>query len=91
MFALAEKALSEGRVVHAIAYFRMAEFFMFDGNPGKLEIYRKARALFYDHYADIFENGFIGHGMSISVRALQGTTRVFQSCGVKEGMRVGSR
>ena len=59
MVSLAEKALSESRVVHAIAYFRMAEFFMFDGNPRKLEIYRKARALFYDHYADIFENGFI--------------------------------
>lgn len=57
MVALAGKALSEGRVVHAIAYFRMAEFFMFDGNPRKLEIYRKARTLFYGHYAGIFETG----------------------------------
>jgi pimeloyl-ACP methyl ester carboxylesterase len=59
LVSLAEKALSEGRIVHAIAYFRMAEFFMFDGNPRKLEIYQKARTLFYNHYADIFENGLI--------------------------------
>ncbi len=56
---LAEKALSEGRTIQAIAYFRMAEFFMFDGNPRKLEIYKKARILFYNHYANIFEGGLI--------------------------------
>src|SRR5512138_2248479 len=59
LVGLGEKALSEGRIVQAIAYFRMAEFFMFDGNPGKLEVYRKARTLFYAHYADCFENGVI--------------------------------
>lgn len=59
LVSLGEKALSEGRIIQAIAYFRMAEFFMFDGNPGKLEVYRKARTLFYAHYADCFENGII--------------------------------
>jgi len=59
LVSLAEKALSEDRIVQAIAYLRMAEFFMFDGNPRKLGIYQKARTLFYNHYADIFENGLI--------------------------------
>lgn len=57
--SLGEKALLEGRMIQAIAYFRMAEFFMFDGNPRKLEVYRKARTLFYAHYEHYFENGFI--------------------------------
>ena len=57
LLGLGEKALSEGRTVQAIAYIRMAEFFMFDGNPRKLETYRKARTLFYKHYAALFENG----------------------------------
>jgi pimeloyl-ACP methyl ester carboxylesterase len=59
LIGLGEKALSENRMVQAVAYFRMAEFFMFENNPRKLEIYLKARTLFYQHYAALFENGLI--------------------------------
>ncbi|OGO26074.1 MAG: lysophospholipase [Chloroflexi bacterium RBG_16_52_11] len=59
LISLGQRALSEGRMVQAIAYYRMAEFFMFEGNPRKLEIYRKARTLFYNHYAQLFEDGTI--------------------------------
>lgn len=56
---LGEKALSEGRIVQAIAYFRMSEFFMFEGNPRKTEMYQKAKNLFDDYHADYFESGII--------------------------------
>ena len=46
MLALGEKALPDNRIQNAIAYFRMAEFFMYDGNPEKLNIYNKAQELF---------------------------------------------
>jgi pimeloyl-ACP methyl ester carboxylesterase len=59
LIGLGEKALSENRMVQAIAYFRMAEIFMFENNPRKLEIYRKARTLFYRHHAALFEKGKI--------------------------------
>jgi hypothetical protein len=56
LIALGEKALTEDRITNAIAYFRMAEFFMFADNPEKLKIYNKARDLFYDYYAETFKN-----------------------------------
>lgn len=56
---LGEKALAEERIENAIAYFRMAEFFMFDGNPKKLSTYRKSRRLFYNFNARVFEEGEI--------------------------------
>ena len=56
LLMLAGKALAERRMENSIAYYRMAEFFMFDDNPEKLNVYRKARALFYDLYADAFES-----------------------------------
>ena len=46
ILALGEKALPDNRIQNAIAYFRMAEFFMYDGNPEKLNIYNKAQELF---------------------------------------------
>lgn len=62
LLAIGEKALQEGRLEHAIAYFRMAEFFMYDGHPEKIATYDKAVALFYDLHADLFESGLIKKG-----------------------------
>ena len=59
LLKIAEKALQEKRMEQAIAYYRMAEFFMYNGNPEKLETYEKAVDLFYDYYADLFESGII--------------------------------
>ena len=49
MLAIARKAMSEERIEEAIAYRRMAEFFMYDGDPEKIMTYDKAIELFYDH------------------------------------------
>lgn len=56
MTLLADKTLQKNRVEQAIAYYRMAEFFMFDGDPHKIVTYRKARDLFYDYYSDVFKH-----------------------------------
>jgi len=54
---LGEKALADGRLQNATGYFRMAEFFMFDGNPEKLKVYNKAKELFDRLNAAVFESG----------------------------------
>ena len=59
LLQIAEKALQENRVEHAIAYYRMAEFFMYDGHPAKIKTYDKAVQLFYDYYGDLFKSGLI--------------------------------
>ena len=55
LIALGDKAMEEGRTQNAIAYYRMSEFFMFDGDPDKKAYYEKATKLFYQYYADYFE------------------------------------
>ena len=57
--ALGEKALSEGHTQQAIAYFRGAEFFIYDDIEKKRRLGEKANSLFYDHYSHIFEDGLI--------------------------------
>ena len=59
ILALGEKALADNRIQNTIAYFRMAEFFMYDGNPEKLNIYNKAKELFNQLNAPIFDSGEI--------------------------------
>lgn len=59
MLKLAEKAIKENRIKHAIAYYRMAEFFMYDGNPKKIETYDKSISLFYDYNSELFNSGII--------------------------------
>ncbi|MGD8447728.1 MAG: alpha/beta fold hydrolase [Desulfobacterales bacterium] len=59
MLKIAEKALRENRMEPAIAYYRMAEFFMYDGHPAKIATYDKAVNLFYDYHADLFQSGTI--------------------------------
>lgn len=56
---IAEKALQEERMEQAIAYYRMAEFFMYDGHPAKIDTYDKAVRLFYHYHADLVESGMI--------------------------------
>lgn len=54
---LADEAEQEGRIENAIAYYRMSEFFMYDGDPDKIRAYSKAIDLFYDYYAEYFTSG----------------------------------
>lgn len=55
MIALGDRAINEERTENAIAYYRMSEFFMYDGDPDKKKYYLKATVLFYQYYADYFE------------------------------------
>lgn len=57
MIALGDKAVSEGRTENAIAYYRMSEFFMYDGDPDKKAYYVKATEMFYDYYKHVFDSG----------------------------------
>ncbi|MBN2027962.1 MAG: alpha/beta fold hydrolase [Actinobacteria bacterium] len=57
--ALGEKALSEGRTQQAMAYFRGAEFFIYDDIEKKRRTGEKANGLFYEHYSHVFEDGLI--------------------------------
>lgn len=56
---LGDAAAAEGRRANAIAYYRMSEFFMYDGDPDKLAYYQKATAMFYEHYRDYFTSGLV--------------------------------
>ena len=55
LIGLGDTAMKEGRTGNAIAYYRMSEFFMYDGDPDKKKYYEKATELFYEYYADFFE------------------------------------
>ncbi len=55
LIALGDKAMEEGRTQNAIAYYRMSEFFMYDGDHDKKAYYEKATQLFYQYYTDYFE------------------------------------
>lgn len=57
--ALGDTAMAEGRTENAIAYYRMGEFFMYDGDPDKLACYQKAVRLFYENYAAYFTSGLV--------------------------------
>ena len=55
LIALGDTAMQENRIQNAIAYYRMSEFFMYDGDPDKKAYYERATKLFYQYYADYFE------------------------------------
>lgn len=59
MMVLAKKALKEDRIKDAIAYFRMTEFFMYDGNPEKIKTYDKSIELFYKYHDELFQAGIL--------------------------------
>ncbi|AUA36668.1 alpha/beta fold hydrolase [Clostridioides difficile] len=56
---LAQEAEQDGRTENAIAYYRMSEFFMYDGDPDKISVYKKATTLFYNYYSEYFSNGTV--------------------------------
>ncbi|MCR5094135.1 MAG: hypothetical protein K6B72_09195 [Lachnospiraceae bacterium] len=55
LIALGDTAFKEGRTGNAIAYYRMSEFFMYDGDPDKKKYYEKVTKLFDAYYSDFFE------------------------------------
>ena len=55
MIKLGDTAMRDERTSNAIAYYRMSEFFMYDGDPDKRRYYELATKLFYEYYADYFE------------------------------------
>ena len=55
LIKLGDTAIKEERTGNAIAYYRMSEFFMYDGDPDKRKFYELATKLFYEYYADYFE------------------------------------
>lgn len=59
LIMIGDKAILEGRIKEASAYYRMSEFFMYDGDPDKEKYYRRATKLFYEYYSDYFENGLV--------------------------------
>jgi len=59
LIALGDRASAEGRTENAIGYYRMSEFFMYDGDPDKKLYYTKATEMFYDYYKEYFENGTV--------------------------------
>lgn len=54
LIALGDEAMSEDRIENAIAYYRMSEFFMYDGDPDKKKYYKLATELFYQYFEDFF-------------------------------------
>jgi len=54
LIALGDKAVAEGRTENAIAYYRMSEFFMYDGDPDKKKYYKMATDMFYDFFEPYF-------------------------------------
>lgn len=54
LMELGARALAEERVANAIAYYRMAEFYMSEDDPDAIACYDKARELFYGYFADYF-------------------------------------
>lgn len=55
LLMLGEQAQKEGRTENAIAYLRMSEFFMYDGDPDKKKYYKLATDMFYEYYAGYFQ------------------------------------
>ncbi|KGM97850.1 lysophospholipase [Clostridium novyi A str. 4552] len=53
---IGNKAIEEKRIKEAIAYYRMSEFFMYDGDPDKLKYYNLATNMFYDYYKEYFDH-----------------------------------
>lgn len=59
LIKLGDRALSENRIKESIAYYRMSEFFMYDGDKDKLKYYELATKMFYEYYKEYFEEGIV--------------------------------
>ncbi len=57
LIKLGDRALGEERITNAVAYYRMSEFFMYDGDEEKLKYYKLAKELFYDNMSEFFSSG----------------------------------
>ncbi len=55
LLKLGDAAIKEKRIENAIAYYRMAEFYMDWKDPDALKYYRYAKELFYDYFAGYFK------------------------------------
>lgn len=63
LIALGERAVEEERIENAIGYYRMSEFFMYDGDPDKEKYYTLATDMFYEYYAACFKTADGGKPM----------------------------
>ena len=54
LIGLGDTALREQRIENAIAYYRMAEFYMDYQDPDALKYYRYAKELFYEYFSGYF-------------------------------------
>lgn len=59
LIVLGDKANREERIKEAIAYYRMSEFFMYDGDIDKIKYYKLATDMFYNYYKEYFEDGTV--------------------------------
>jgi len=59
LITLGDKARSEKRIKESIAYYRMSEFFRYDGDPDKVKYYKLSKDLFYDYHDNLFGPGKI--------------------------------
>ncbi|WMJ81719.1 alpha/beta fold hydrolase [Clostridium sp. MB40-C1] len=59
LIKIGNQAVSQERIKEAIAYYRMSEFFMYDGDPDKIKYYKLATDMFYDYYKEYFEDGTV--------------------------------
>ncbi|KEI01229.1 alpha/beta fold hydrolase [Clostridium botulinum] len=59
LIKMGNQALNEGRIKQSIAYYRMSEFFMYDGDKDKEKYYKLATDMFYDYYKEYFEEGTV--------------------------------
>lgn len=59
LLSIARQAENDGRIENAIAYYRMSEFFMYDGDLDKISVYQKSTELFYNYYNEYFTNGIV--------------------------------
>ena len=55
LIALGDKAFAENRIENAIGYYRMSEFFIYDGDSDKKKYYEKATTMFYEYFEDFFK------------------------------------
>jgi len=59
LIGIGNQAKNEGRIKEAIAYYRMSEFFMYDGDSDKKKYYKLATDMFYEYYKEYFEDGTV--------------------------------
>ncbi|MBQ3409326.1 MAG: alpha/beta fold hydrolase [Clostridia bacterium] len=59
LIKIGDEAYKEHRIENAIAYYRMSEFFMYDGDPDKKKYYKLATDMFYDYYSEYFSKGIV--------------------------------